>query len=107
MATVGMKIAQSGEVTFVALNKSITGQVWAVSMLVATSSGQPLSLGRGRGMGIKLLDESVSRNHASLNAGSANEPVLRDLGRRNATFVNKSQLSYFWVKFKSVVATLT
>jgi pSer/pThr/pTyr-binding forkhead associated (FHA) protein/S1-C subfamily serine protease len=92
MATIGMKNAQSGEFTLVGLSKPITGQVWDLRAMVANASDRPLSVGRGRGVDIKLLDDSVSRNHASITAGSANELILRDLGSRNGTFVNGIQL---------------
>jgi len=44
-------------------------------------------IGRGRGADVQVLEEGISRRHASLHM-SKNRVLLRDLGSRNGTFVN-------------------
>jgi nitrite reductase (NADH) large subunit len=56
---------------------------------VALSS--PLTVGRGRDADLVLADELVSRRHARVSRSGAGA-VVEDLGSRNGTFVNGSQV---------------
>jgi hypothetical protein len=48
---------------------------------------QPVTIGRGAGSEIQLLEEAISRRHAEVKPG-IDGFVLRDLGSENGTFVN-------------------
>ncbi len=50
-----------------------------------------LSVGRGHGALVELIDPSVSRRHASISLVNG-VPVVRDLGSRNGTFVNGERI---------------
>lgn len=55
------------------------------------SAGHTLSIGRSRASDIVIDDPLVSRQHATIMLGT--EPLLRDLGSFNGTFVNGRRLA--------------
>ncbi len=52
----------------------------------------PLVFGRGEDCDLRLLDETVSRRHARLEA-SPEGPLLKDLGSSNGTYVNEARIT--------------
>jgi diguanylate cyclase (GGDEF)-like protein len=50
-----------------------------------------LVIGRGQGADVEILDDGISRRHASVAVG-ADGVLLADLGTRNGTFVNGQKL---------------
>lgn len=60
--------------------------------MVKLEPGKPIVVGREEGVGLLLMDDGVSRQHARLTmVGDA--VLLTDLGSRNGTFVNGSKVA--------------
>jgi len=57
------------------------------------AGGAGLVIGRGRTAAVRVDDESVSREHASLQVESDGSVVLTDLGSTNGTIVNGRRVS--------------
>jgi DNA-binding NtrC family response regulator len=52
----------------------------------------PAMLGRDRSCDVTLEDTSVSRQHAVIESGSGGEFLLRDLGSRNGSYLNRRRV---------------